>query len=363
MKRYFFTSEAVCEGHPDKVCDKISDYILDCALKEDKDSKMAIEATVKNNTIIVYGEARTRAKLDYASLAKWVMKDIGYEEEYEVIVIVSDQSDELNEAVVGDELMAGDQGIMFGYACSDTEELMPLPIMLANGLCARLSEVRKNEGATFLNPDGKSQVTVEYVDGKPKRVDTLILAVCHKDYVSQDELKSFVIEEVINKVVPSEYLDKESKILINTSGSFIVGGPLADSGTTGRKIVCDTYGGMGRVGGGALSSKDPTKVDRSGVYYARYVAKNVVAHGLSEICEIQVGYAIGMSEPVSVFIDTKGTNKVDMVDIYKYVEDNFDFAVANIIEELDLLKPIYYDLACYGHFGRRDLEVAWEKIR
>jgi len=358
--KYFFTSEAVCEGHPDKVCDKISDYILDSALKQDKNSKMAVEATIKNDTVIVYGEATTKANLDYKKLVREVLDDIGYKEEFKVIVLVSEQSKEINNLVCKDEIMAGDQGIMFGYACRDTEELMPLPIMIANRLCYRLSELRKN-GVDFLNPDGKSQVTVEYVDGKPNRVDTIVMAICHKDGISIESLREFAINEVIKKVIPKEYLDDDTKMLINQNGSFIIGGPMADSGTTGRKLACDTYGGMGRIGGGAMSSKDPSKVDRSGAYYARYVAKNVVAHNYADICEIQVSYVIGKSEPVSVYIDTKGTNKVDMEEIYDYVNDNFDFSVQNIIDELQLLRPIYYDLACYGHFGRKNL--AWEKIK
>ena len=361
--KYYFTSEAVCEGHPDKICDKISDYILDCALREDKNSKMAVEATIKDNTIIIYGEANTKANLDYVKLAREVLADIGYDDEFEVIVLVSCQSDEINKAVCQEEIMAGDQGIMFGYACSDTSELMPLPIILANRLCFKLSQLRKNQGIDFLNPDGKSQVTVEYVDGVPIRVDAFIMAVCHKATISLEELKKFIFEEVILEVVPNEYLDDKTKILINTSGSFTLGGPEADSGTTGRKLVCDTYGGMSRIGGGAMSSKDASKVDRSGAYYARYVAKNIVAHGYALDCEIQVSYAIGMSKPISLYIDTKGTNSIAIEDIYKYVEDNFDFSVQNIINELDLCRPIYYDLACYGHFGRNDLDLTWEKIK
>lgn len=360
--KYYFTSEAVCEGHPDKICDKISDYILDCALKEDIDSKMAVEATIKDHTVFLCGEARTKAKLDYVSLAKFVLKDIGYDDEFEVIVLISDQSSEINGAVSKKEIMAGDQGIMFGYACLDTEEYMPLPIMLANRLCYQLDSLRKSEDVDFLNPDGKSQVTIEYVDGKPNRVEMIVMAVCHKEYISQEDLKDYIIQHVIKKVIPSKYLDDETKILINTSGSFVVGGPVADSGTTGRKIVCDTYGGMARVGGGAFSSKDLSKVDRSGAYYARYVAKNVVANGLADICEIQVAYVIGHSNPVSIFIDTKGTNRVSMEEIYRYIEDNYDFSVQNIIDELNLLRPIYYNLASYGHFGRWDLDLTWEKI-
>lgn len=361
--RYYFTSEAVCEGHPDKICDKISDYILDEALRQDKNSKMAVEATIKDNTIVIYGEATTNAVLDYKALSFEVLKEIGYDDYFEVIELVGKQSVEINQAVNKEEVMAGDQGIMFGYACRDTEEYMPLPILLANRLCFKLSQLRKEKKVDFLNPDGKSQVTVEYVDGKPIRVDTVIMAVCHKDLITQEELKKFVLENVIQQVIPKEYLDEKTRILINTSGSFVVGGPKSDSGTTGRKLVCDTYGGMGRIGGGAMSSKDPSKVDRSGAYYARYVAKNVVAKGLADICEIQVSYAIGQSKPISLYIDTKGTNKVEMEKIYQYVNDNFDFSVQNIIDELDLLRPIYYDLACYGQFGRKDLDLTWEKIK
>lgn len=363
--KYFFTSEAVCEGHPDKVCDKISDYILDEALRQDKNSKMAVEATIKNNTVIIYGEATTNAKLDYKKLAREVLDDIGYKENFEVIELISEQSKEINNAVVGEgvEIKAGDQGIMFGYACRDTDNLMPLPISLANKLCYKLSELRKSGSVDFLNPDGKSQVTVEYIDGKPKRVDTIVMAICHKDGISQDELREFAKNEVIKKVVSEDYLDNETKIFINQSGSFIIGGPKSDSGTTGRKLICDTYGGMGRIGGGAMSSKDPSKVDRSGAYYARYVAKNVVFHKYADICEIQVSYVIGKSEPLSIYIDTKGTNKVNMEEIYKYVNDNFDFSVQNIIDELELLRPIYYNIACYGHFGREDLDLTWEKVK
>lgn len=360
--KYYFTSESVCVGHPDKICDKISDYILDCALREDINSHMAVEATIKEKTVFLYGEAKTKAKLDYKSLVQFVLKDIGYEEEYEIIVLVSEQSEEIDQAVSQEKVMAGDQGIMFGYACLDTKEYMPLPIMLANRLCYRLDSLRRKENADFLKPDGKSQVTVEYVDGKPSRVEAVVMAVCHKENISQEQLKEYLIKNVVNEVIPSKYLDEDTKFFLNTSGSFIVGGPEADSGTTGRKIVCDTYGGMARVGGGAFSSKDPSKVDRSGAYYARYVAKNVVANGMADICEIQVAYIIGKSKPISMFIDTKGTNKILIEEIYKYVEETYDFSVSNIIKELDLCRPIYYHLASYGHFGRWDLDLTWEEI-
>lgn len=363
MEKFLFTSEAVCEGHPDKICDKISDFILDEALKQDPYSKMAVEVSIKDHTVFVFGEATTKACLDYFEMVHLVLQDIGYSDCFEVIVRVSKQSLEITKAVGIDEIKAGDQGIMFGYACLDTKEYMPLPIVLANALCFQLSWLRKNQIVDFLYPDGKSQVTVEYENGIPKRVDTILLAVCHKENVPYEKLNQFVLNEVIKKVVPSCYLDGNTKILINTSGSFVIGGSVADSGTTGRKIVSDTYGGMGRVGGGALSSKDPSKVDRSGAYYARYVAKNIVFHGLADICEIQVSYAIGKGEILSLYIDTKGTNHVEMEKIYQYVDSYFDFTVSNIIFELDLLRPIYYNIACYGHFGRSDLNLPWEKIK
>lgn len=361
MEKYLFTSEAVCCGHPDKICDKISDYILDEALRQDMDSRMAVEVSIKGEMIFIYGEASTMAKLCYKDLALKVMDDLGYDDDYEVIVNVSEQSLEISNAVGSDRLGAGDQGIMFGYACDDTDELMPLPIMLAQKIVYKLDSLKKSN--SFLKSDGKSQVTVEYVDDKPNRVDTILLAICHDKGVDNDFLKSFIIREVIDKVVPSKYIDDKTKILINTSGSFTLGGPLADSGTTGRKIVSDSYGGMARVGGGCFSSKDASKVDRSAAYYARYVAKNVVFHKMALRCEIQVSYAIGLEEPVSLYVDCFGTNKVSYGEIYKYISDNFDFRVKNIISELDLKRPIYYDLACYGHFGRWDLNLTWERIK
>lgn len=299
----FFTSEAVCEGHPDKICDKISDRILDEALAQDPDSKMAVEATIKDDLILVYGEANTKSKLDYQSIAKWVLKDIGYQEEYHVLVKVSEQSKEISEKVLQDETQAGDQGIMFGYACRDTEELMPLAITLANRLCQRLAEYRKKE-ADFLLPDGKSQVTVEYLDNVPKRVDKVVIACQHKSNVSLDYLREKVLNNVILKVIPEKYIDKDTEFLINASGTFIKGGSFVDSGTTGRKIVVDSYGGSCPVGGGCFSSKDPSKVDRSAAYYARYVCKNVVYHNLADICQIEVSYLIGKSKPLSITVET-----------------------------------------------------------
>lgn len=362
MKKILFTSESVTEGHPDKICDKISDYILDEALRQDKTSKMAVEATIKDDLILIYGEANTKAKLDYEMLAKEVLKDIGYTEEYHVIVKVSSQSKEINRAVEKDKIMAGDQGIMFGYATNETEELMPLPIILSNKLAYRLSEVRKKDKDSPLLPDGKVQVTIEYQNNIPKRIDTIIIASQHKKEVKEKELRNYIIEKVINKVISKELLDTKTNILINTSGSFTIGGSFGDSGTTGRKIVCDTYGGMGKVGGGCFSSKDPSKVDRSAAYYARYVAKNIVAHKYATKCEIELSYAIGREYPISIYINTFNTNTIPEEEIYNYVNKNFNFSVDNIIKELDLRRPIYYPLAAYGHFGRTDIECSWEKV-
>lgn len=363
MNRYFFTSEAVTEGHPDKICDKISDKILDSAILQDINSKMAVEATIKDNFILIYGEANTKANLDYEKIARDVLKDIGYTENFEVLVKVSNQSKEITNSVLKKEICAGDQGIMFGYATNETEEYMPLPILLANSLAKRLTEARKNKEILDILPDGKTEVTVEYLDKVPIRVDTVIIACQHKASIDKEYLETSIINKVIKKVIPSKFIDSNTKFLINTSGSFILGGPFADSGTTGRKIVSDTYGGTSRVGGGCFSSKDPSKVDRTGAYYARYVAKNIVAKGYADKCEIQVSYAIGKSLPISIFIETFGTNKVSYDDIYSYVNNNFSFRVQNMIDELGLLRPIYYDLAAYGHFGRNDLNLTWENIK
>lgn len=355
----FFTSESVTEGHPDKICDKIADKILDEALKVDPNSRMAVEATIKDDLIFIYGEANTKAKLDYEKIAKWVVKDIGYTEEYNVIVKVSNQSKEISDKVNKKETKAGDQGIMFGYASLDTKEYMPLAITLANKLCMKLTSYRKS-GKDYILPDGKSQVTVEYHDNIPYRVDKVVLAVQHKKEKNLDELRKDIIDNVILKTIPKKLIDEKTEFLVNPSGSFIVGGSFGDSGTTGRKIVVDSYGGMCPVGGGCFSSKDPSKVDRSAAYYARYVCKNVVAHKLSDICQIQVSYVIGYDRPISINIETFGTEKVSIEEIKKYIDKNFDFRVQNIIDELNLKKPIYYDLASYGHFGR---DNSWEKIK
>lgn len=359
MKNYYFTSESVTEGHPDKICDKISDKILDEALRVDPESHMAVEATIKDHFILLYGEADTKANLDYAAIARWVLKDIGYTEDFEVVVKVFNQSNEIIEAVSKEKIGAGDQGIMFGYACNETNELMPLPIVLANKLAAKLTEVRKQDKNSFLGPDGKTQVTVEYENNIPKRIDTVIIAIQHKDNISKNELSDFILHKVIFNTLPAELCDGNTKYLINTGGDFTIGGPFADSGTTGRKIVVDSYGGMARVGGGCFSSKDPTKVDRSAAYYSRYVARNIVSHGYADKVEIGLSYTIGQPNPISILIETFGTNKTELSEIEEYVNDNFNFSVDNIIKELDLRKPIYYDLAAYGHFGRDG--YSWEK--
>lgn len=361
--KYLFTSESVTEGHPDKICDKIADKILDSALAQDKYSKMAVEATIKDDLILIYGEAKTKAKLNYEEIAKGVLKDIGYEEEFNVMTKISEQSVEINSAVMKDKVCAGDQGIMFGYATNETPTLIPLPIYYANKLAKQLTDTRKSDKNSPLKPDGKTQVTVEYEDDVPKRIDTIIIASQHIKEITQEELREYIIKNVIEKVIPKNLVDSDTKYLINTSGSFTIGGPFGDSGTTGRKIVVDTYGGFAKVGGGCFSSKDPSKVDRSAAYYARFVAKNVVSHHLCSKCEIELAYAIGKEGPISLYINTFNTNKVPMEKIYEYVNNNFDFTVDNIIKELDLLRPIYYDLASYGHFGREDLDLPWEKIK
>lgn len=361
MKNYLFTSESITEGHPDKICDRIADSILDEALKVDPNSKMAVEATIKDDFVLVYGEANTNAVIDYEKVAKDTIKEIGFLEDYNVLVKVNKQSSEINQAVEHSDgsIGAGDQGIMFGYACNDTSSYMPLPIDLAHKLAHRLSEVRRN--SKILLPDGKTQVSVEYEEGRVKRVDTILISTQHIANVSQDEIKELVMNEVIKKVVPNNLLDENTKYLINPSGSFVVGGSFGDSGTTGRKIVVDTYGGMGRIGGGCFSSKDPSKVDRSAAYYCRYVAKNIVANKLADKCEVEVAYAIGKSKPVSIMIDTFDTGKVNDNELLEIVNRNFDFEVKNIIEELDLRKPIYKETSCYGHFGKE--QFSWEQVK
>lgn len=362
MENYIFTSESITEGHPDKICDKIADSILDEALRQDSHSKMAVEATIKDDFVLIYGEANTNAQIDYAQIAKDVIKKIGYEEEYNVLVKVNKQSNEINNAVTNHddgEIGAGDQGIMFGYACDETEEYMPATIYYAHMLAIALTKLKKVN--SNIKPDGKTQVSIEYKDGKIARIDTVVISTQHSKEITQAELKELLMKEVVLKVLPSELLDENTKYLINPSGSFVSGGSWADSGTTGRKIVCDTYGGHGRIGGGCLSSKDPSKVDRSAAYYSRYVAKNIVAHGLAKKCEIQVAYAIGEPKPVSICVDTFGTGTKSDEEILDIINKNFDFSVTNIINELDLRRPIYARTACYGHFG--DPRMPWEQIK
>ena len=362
MKK-FVTSESVTEGHPDKICDKISDKILDTALEQDENSKMAVECTIKDDLVFIYGECNTKAKLNYQKIAKEVLKEIGYQEKFKVITKISKQSKEINNAVDRVKTKAGDQGIMFGYATNETKEYMPLPSLLANKLTYQLAKVRKEDNNSPLLLDGKAQVTVEYDDNIPTRIDTIIIASQHNKDISQKNLEKYIKQYIINKVIPKKYIDNNTKILINTSGSFILGGPFADSGTTGRKIVVDAYGGSAKVGGGCFSSKDPSKVDRSAAYYARYVAKNIVYNKLCDKCEIGVSYAIGKENPIHLNIETFNTNKVPLEKIYEFVSKNFNFSVDNIIKELELRKPIYYEVAAYGHFGRTDINLPWEKIK
>ena len=361
MKDYIFTSESITEGHPDKICDSIADAILDEALRQDPYSNMAVEATIKDDFVLIYGEADTKAHIDYEAIAKAVIRKIGYEEDYTVMVKVNKQSSEIHNAVnhADDEIGAGDQGIMFGYACDESDEYMPAPIYYAHKLARQLTKVRR--GNALLRPDGKTQVSVEYKDGKMSRIDTIVVSTQHAPQATQEEIRELVMNEVIKPCIEESMIDENTKYLINPSGSVVVGGSFGDSGTTGRKIVCDTYGGMGRIGGGCFSSKDPTKVDRSAAYYCRYVAKNIVANKLAERCEVEVAYAIGKSEPVSLCVDTFGTGVKSDEELLEIIRRNFNFEVGNILKELDLRKPIYSKTSCYGHFG--DPQFSWEKIK
>lgn len=361
MKNYIFTSESVTRGHPDKICDIISDLILDEALSQDPDSKMAVEITIKDNFLLIYGEQNTRAKINYEYIAKNAIKEIGYSEDYEIVIKVNKQSKEINKAVEHDngEIEAGDQGIMFGYASNETKNHMPAPIYYAHLLAKKLDMIQKEE--KLLGPDGKTQVSIEYENDKVKRIDSIIISTQHKSQISQKEIKELILKKVIIPNIEPYLIDKKTRILINPSGSFIVGGSFGDSGTTGRKIVCDTYGGMGHIGGGCLSSKDPSKVDRSGAYYARYVAKNIVANKLAKKCEIQIAYAIGQSNPISIYVETFGTSKLTDEELMNIINKNFNFNINNIIKELNLKRPIYYKTSCYGHFGKEYLP--WEQIK
>ena len=360
MSKVFFTSESVTSGHPDKVCDYIADSILDAAIAQDPEAHMAVECTIKDDLILIYGEAGTSANIDYEGIALNAMKEIGYEEEYHVMVKVNKQSSEINSAVSHDSISAGDQGIMFGYASDETKEYMPYAINCAHKLAKKLEEVRRV--TPCLRPDGKTQVTVEYVDGKLTRIDTILVSTQHTADVTQEEIKDIVMNKVIKPVIDGENLvDENTRYLINPSGSFVLGGSWGDSGTTGRKIVVDTYGGYAPIGGGCFSSKDPTKVDRSAAYYARYVCRNLVANGLAHKCQIELSYAIGEPQPISIYVQSFGTSEYTDEQLQEIVLKNFDFSVANIIKELDLRRPIYKQTVNYGHFGKSNLP--WEQFK
>ena len=355
------TSESVNIGHPDKTCDCIADAFLDEALRQDPNSQMAVECAIKNDKLFIYGEATTKANIDYDKIAKEVLKDIGYKNEFTIIKELSEQSPDINQAVVKTKLCANDQGMCYGYASNETKEYMPLPIIIAHKLMKKYDEFRRTTETYFA--DAKSQVSVIYEDSNPVGLATVLLSVSHDAKLSKEEIRDTIAEKVVAPVL-AEYahlLGNDTQIIVNPSGKFTIWGSFGDSGCVGRKIVVDTYGGVGRVGGGCFSSKNATKVDRSGAYYARYVAKNIVAHGYADKCEIQVAYGIGLAEPVSICIDCFGTNKKELKEIAKYVDENFDFSPDNIIKELDLLKPIYKATSCYGHFGRN--EFPWEQIK
>jgi S-adenosylmethionine synthetase len=364
-ERFLFTSESVTEGHPDKIADQISDAILDEVMKQDPKGRVACETLVTTGLVMVAGEITTTGYVDFQEVARDVIKDVGYTRakygfDAETCAVISSIKKQSCDIAMGvDTGGAGDQGLMFGYACDETEELMPLPIELAHRLTRRLSEVRKKNELDFLLPDGKSQVTVEYVNGRPKRVDTVVISTQHVESVSHKDLEKAIIEKVIKPVIPANMLDSKTKFHINPTGRFVIGGPMGDCGLTGRKIIVDTYGGYSRHGGGALSGKDPTKVDRSAAYMARYVAKNLVAAGLASKIEVQIAYAIGVAEPVSVMVDTFGTGTIPDAQITEIVRSNFDLTPAGIIKTLDLRKPIYRPTAAYGHFGRDGF--SWER--
>ena len=381
MERILFTSESVTEGHPDKICDKISDAILDEILRQDPNSRVACETCCTTGLVMVMGEITTNAYVDIQGVVRETVRNIGYDrakygfdcdscavlnsihEQSPDIAMGVDKSLEAKGGETADEFDtgAGDQGLMFGYACDETPELMPLPISLAHKMSKRLTDVRKNGTLAYLRPDGKTQVTVEYVDGVPARVDTVVVSSQHSADVELETIRKDIIENVIKPIVPAELFDENTKIYVNPTGRFVVGGPAGDTGLTGRKIIVDTYGGYSRHGGGAFSGKDPTKVDRSASYAARYIAKNVVAAGLAKKCEVQVAYAIGVAKPVSVLVDTFGTAVVDEAKIAEAVNKYVDLRPAAIIKKFDLRKPIYSGLAAYGHMGREDLGVSWEK--
>ena len=378
--KWLFTSESVTEGHPDKVCDQVSDSILDAILEQDPTARVACETCATTGMVLVMGEISTSAYVDIPSIVRGRLEKIGYDSnnvgfDYKscsVLTSIDEQSadiamgvDKSYEAKRGDDSEldtgAGDQGMMFGYANDDTPEFMPMPIALSHRLSKRLSDVRKTGGADFLRPDGKSQVTVEYENDKVKRIDAIVVSTQHSEDISEEDLEKYVKENVIAPVVPEDLIDENTKIYVNPTGRFVIGGPAGDSGLTGRKIIVDTYGGFARHGGGAFSGKDPTKVDRSASYMMRYVAKNIVAAGLARECEFQVAYAIGVAKPVSVSVDTFGTGVISDEKITEIVNDTFDLRPAAIIRDLDLRRPIYADTASYGHFGRLDVDLPWER--
>ena len=377
--RKLFTSESVTEGHPDKIADQISDAVLDAILKEDPKGRVACETIVTTGQIHIFGEISTKCYVDIPHIARQTVIDIGYDRaKYGfdgntcgVLISIDEQSsdiamgvDKALEAKEGkaseEEAGAGDQGMMFGYATNETESYMPMPAYLANKLALRLTEVRKNGTLPYLRPDGKTQVTVEYVNGKPERIDAIVISSQHAPEITHEQIEKDLIENVVKTIVPAEMLDENTKYYINPTGRFVIGGPQGDAGLTGRKIIVDTYGGMARHGGGAFSGKDPSKVDRSAAYAARYVAKNIVAAGLADKCEIQLAYAIGVAQPVSVLVETFGTAKIDEEKIAELVRKNFALSPTGIIRELDLLRPIYKQTAAYGHFGRTDVDLPWE---
>ena len=373
-KNYLFTSESVTEGHPDKVSDQVSDAVLDALIAQDPKSRVACETLVTTDLIVLAGEITSQAQIDYEKVARDTVREIGYThsdigfdaDTCKVQVALGTQSPDISQGVTEGEGLfkeqgAGDQGLMFGYACNETEEEMPMPISFAHHLTHRLSVVRKDNTVNFLRPDGKSQVTIEYENDKPKRVDIVVISTQHSPDVSYNSIKEAMIEEVIKKVIPEKLMDEKTRFLINPTGRFVVGGPHGDCGLTGRKIIVDTYGGHGSHGGGAFSGKDPSKVDRSASYAARHVAKNIVTAGLADQCEVQIAYAIGFPQPVSFMVDTFGTNKIDEARLSQIAQEIWNLSPSNIVQSLNLLRPIYRKTAAYGHFGRNDPDFTWEK--